>query len=493
MGARILTSISRRISRSIRSVTAVLVLPVVIGLVFMLAYNHQYQSMIRRMNVAAALKPVVETNLARDLFSVAAGRVSYEESGISGEIDRVCAAMESLLAETDGSRRVHLTIARRTMDTLRGYADQVRDGMREHRPVSEIEAIVDEVWEVGALVDDKIDAFIAEEIAAAGSASDRIRTVTWIAAAAECLLLAYALLRTHRVTRRLSSDIRQALQSLEETVRRIAEGRFQERVGGAGVAELRDLADQINLMAARLEGLIAQIRQKQEHLAKAELRTLQAQINPHFLYNTLDTIVWQAESGNAEEIISLTRSLSDFFRISLSSGADWIPAEQEIRHAEAYLRIQKIRYRDILNYSVEAEGDLSGVWVPKLLLQPLAENALYHGIKARRGGGSIRIAVRRDGERVFFAVADTGRGMTEEQLEAVRASLREDPAVASAAPDAEHGGFGLRNVDLRIRLYYRQDEGLTLNSDSGGTTVSFDVPAWGKEEIEHDESISGGR
>lgn len=492
MRARKLTSITGLIRRSVRSISVLLVIPVLIGLAVMLIFAQRYQAMIRRMDTAAELKPVVETYLARDLFSVAAGRVSFAESGVTEEIDRVDATLEGLLAETGGSGAVQLTIARRTMDTVRLYAEQVRDGMASRRPVSEIEAIVDEVWQVGALVNDKIDAFLAEEITSAATENSRMRALLLAAVAAECLLLLFALGWTRHETRQLTASIREALLSLEQTVGRIAEGRFQERVSDMEVAELQNLADQINLMAARLEGLIGQIRQKQEHLAKAELRTLQAQINPHFLYNTLDTIVWQAESGKAEDVISLTRSLSDFFRISLSAGADWIPVEQELRHTTAYLSIQKIRYRDILDYRLDVAGDVSDAWIPKLLLQPLVENALYHGIKAKRGGGQIRIAVRREAERLTFAVTDTGRGMDPEKLEAVRAMLREEPAGASAAPETEGSGFGLRNVDLRIRLYYRQEKGLLLRSDEGGTEVSFEVPVRRKEELEHDESLSRG-
>ncbi len=487
---RNVTSISAQVRRSVWSVAALLSVPVVLGLGLVLLYTLRYQAMIQRMDAAAELKPVVETNLARDLFSVAAGRVSFAESGVPEEIALVNGTLERLLAETSGSRQLHLTIARRTMDTVGLYAEQIRDGMAAHRPVSEIEAIVDEVWQVGELVDDKIDGFIAEEIAAAAAESNRMRITLIIAAAVEVILLLIALVRTQRVTDRLTGSIQEALHSLEEAVRRIAQGQFRERVTGIDVVELRELADQINLMAARLEGLIEQIRQKQDHLAKAELRTLQAQINPHFLYNTLDTIVWQAESGKAEDVILLTRSLSDFFRISLSAGADWIPVEQELRHASAYLSIQKIRYRDILNYRVDVEGDLSDAWIPKLLLQPLVENALYHGIKSRRGGGMIRITARRDGERLRFAVEDTGRGMAPEKLAELRTSLREEPALQTTY-ESEHSGFGLRNVNFRIRLYYHQDEGLRIDADDAGTTVSFDVPVLRKEDLEHDQGVSG--
>ena len=182
------------------------------------------------------------------------------------------------------------------------------------------------------------------------------------------------------------------------------------------VDELEELGDHINEMANQLENLMQETRQKTDHLAKAELRTMQAQINPHFLYNTLDTIVWQAESGKADEVVRLTRSLSDFFRISLSSGADWIPVTQELKHVSAYLSIQKTRYRDILDYEVDECDELKNMYMPKLLLQPLVENALYHGIKTKRGGGRIEVHVRIGRGIVTFLVKDNGKGMTKEEL-----------------------------------------------------------------------------
>ena len=229
--------------------------------------------------------------------------------------------------------------------------------------------------------------------------------------------------------------------------------------------------------------VIAQNRQEQENLRKSELRTLQAQINPHFLYNTLDAIVWQAEAGHSSEVIHITRALSDFFRISLSSGADWIPLAQELKHLSGYLSIQKARYRDILNYRIDVPDELGESYVLKLLLQPLVENAIYHGIKDKRGGGLITVTGREDGGFLCFRVEDTGRGMTPDQLRDVRARMRGELPPAYA-PYANAGtGFGLNNVDRRIRLYYDQEEGLSIESGPEGTCVSFRVPRKTREEI----------
>ena len=487
-----MTSITAQLRRSVGTIALLLTVPAVIGLVMMILYSSRTQAMIRRMDSAAEMKPALENTIAENLFSVAAGRCSFRESGVEELIGNTDSTLDELLAETEGSGHLQLTIARRTMDTLEQYVLKVRDGMEAGRPIQEIESIVDEVRNVGRLVADMLDAFTTEEIKNASGASARLRGILIAAAAAEVFLLLIALLRTGRETRRLTESIHTAIYSLEETVRRLAEGNFGDRVHGMNVTELKELGEQINQMADRLEMLIDQVRQKQDNLSKAELRTLQAQISPHFLYNTLDTIVWQAESGKGDEVVRLTRSLSDFFRISLSAGADWIPVTQELKHVSAYLSIQKTRYRDILDYEVEMPDGLEEIYMLKLLLQPLVENALYHGIKNKRGGGKITIRVSRQNRIMTFTVADTGKGMTPEQLRQVEEMLREETPTTQAALESGHTGFGLRNVNTRIRLYYRKQTGLNFQSGPEGTEVSFTIPIRTREEIDNDESLSRG-
>ncbi len=492
MGGRRRTGISSEVRHSVSTIAVLLALPVVIGLIMMVLYSSRYQAMIQRMDSAAELKPALETTLAEDLFSVAAGRSTFDKSGVMKTIQRTETVLDRLTEETAGSGHLQLMVARRTMDTVEQYALQVRDGMENHQPVAEIEDIVDEVRDVGRLVADMLDSFITEEISNATATSKRLHQWMWVAAGAEVLLLIFALWYSRLKTDRMTASIQEALGSMENTVRRIAEGQFGDRVSGVEVEELQELGDQINEMANQLETLMEETRLKSDHLAKAELRTMQAQINPHFLYNTLDTIVWQAESGKADEVVRLTRSLSDFFRISLSSGADWIPVPQELKHVSAYLSIQKTRYRDILDYEVDSCDELKNVYMPKLLLQPLVENALYHGIKTKRGGGRIEVRVRVGRGIITFLLKDNGQGMTKEELEAARAHLQEENPTVQKAMEPGHSGFGLRNVDMRIRLFYQKQKGLSIRSDEGGTEVSFTIPTRTREEIDHDESISGG-
>ena len=486
------TSITDQVRKSITSIAVLLAVPAIIGLVVMLIYASRTQAMTRRMNDVAQMKPALENTIAENLFSVAAGRISFEDSAVEELIVETDDTLDRLLGETQGRGQIQLTIARRTMDTLEQYVLEVREGMRAGEPISKIEGIVDEVRNVGRLITDMLDAFTTEEIANVTETNQRMRLIVSFATITEVVLLLVAFLKTRSETNKITKSIYAAIYNLEETVRRIAEGNFSDRLQGINVEEMKDLSVQINQMADRLESLIERERHNQEHLSKAELRTLQAQINPHFLYNTLDTIVWQAESGKADEVVRLTRNLSDFFRISLSSGADWIPVNQELKHVSAYLSIQKIRYRDILDYDVDQPEGLEEIYMLKLLLQPLVENALYHGIKNKRGGGRISVKVEKQNRTMTFTVKDTGKGMTPEQLKEVEVLLKENISNVQTAMEPGHSGFGLRNVDMRIRLYYKKQTGLILQSGPQGTEVSFSIPFRTREEIDHDESISRG-
>ena len=255
-----MTSITLQVRRSVASIAVLLAVPALIGLVVMLMYSAQTQAMIRRMDAAARMKPVLESTIPENLFSVAAGRTSFDESNVETLIRETDETLDMLLGETQGGGQMQLTIARRTMDTLEQYVYKVRDGMAAGTPISKIESIVDEVRNVGRLVTDMLDAFTTEEIANATDSSRRLRTIVTIAAVAEVLLLLFAFLRTRNETRRLTNSIHTAIYSLEETVRRIAEGQFGDRVKGMNVEELRELGEQINQMADRLETLIEQVR-----------------------------------------------------------------------------------------------------------------------------------------------------------------------------------------------------------------------------------------
>ena len=476
-------SIVGRINRMGRMMLLLLVTPLAVSLVMMLAFNDRYHAAIVRMETIASLKPVVAERIPESVWNLVSGRESLEETRIFGLITQAVETMERITGKTGEDNRLQLTVARRTMDTLTRYTDQIVENIRREVPVVENQAVLEEIRGVSSLVESMLNNYISAEIDSTARMSDSLNRTVLGAAGAELALVAGSLILSWRTRKRTETFVRQPIQQLESVTGHLARGDLWARIPKTDVEELIRLTDQVNVMAERLESTMRQNVLDARNLKKAELRTLQAQINPHFLYNTLDAIVWKAEAGDQQEVIRLTSALSDFFRISLSSGADWIPVSQEKKHLAGYLSIQQTRYRDILKYEIDIPDEIGGFYILKLLLQPLVENALYHGIKYRRGGGMIRVTGRLEDKDLVFRVEDTGRGMDAGTLENLRKRMAEGrPAVASGT-----GGFGLVNVNLRIRLYYNQQEGVHVESGPEGTTVSLRVPRMTKEEITREE------
>lgn len=275
-------------------------------------------------------------------------------------------------------------------------------------------------------------------------------------------LLLYSL----RVSRSITGPIR----ALTEKAERFGADNFSSLPVDTSIAELKTLDRNFDKMAGRITSLMEKQRQDQQSLHRAELELLQAQINPHFLYNTLDSIAILAESQREEDVVNMVTSLSTFFRNSLNRGEDIISLRAELIQAKSYLEIQQIRYSDILTYSISLPEEIQDVTVPKLILQPLIENALYHGIKNRRGRGVIQITGEKRNDDILLQVRDNGAGMTEEQLQRLQAGVYEE----------HHSGLGLKNVHQRIRLYCGEPYGLTFESKQGiGTTVTVLLPSRG--------------
>ena len=213
---------------------------------------------------------------------------------------------------------------------------------------------------------------------------------------------------------------------------------------------------------------------------RAELQALQAQINPHFLYNTLDSIRWKAEAAGAEDISQMVRDLANFFRIGLSRGREIIPLEQEICHVRSYLDIQKMRYGDRLDYQIRIPEELKKLYTVKLLIQPLAENSIYHGIKESDRKGTILITAGEEPGGVYLCVRDDGLGISQETLTILNADLKRGVTVSD-------GGYGIFNVNERIRLYFGRDYGLELRSCTGEWTEAvIHLPKYIPERTEWD-------
>lgn len=481
-------SILGQISDLSHKLVIMLVIPIIISLVLMLVYASKYHSAIVRMETITSLKTVVTEDIPGSAWNIISGRETFPESNIYLKIKDVNETIETITERTGSENRLSLIVASRTMQTLQNYVDMIRDNIEADVPVVENEEVLNEVRGCASLVDSMLNDYIAQEITSTAHMSVSLMIGVIITAVCEVLIVVLAMLVRNRSVLATEKSIKEPIERLEEATARFAEGSLDEKIVDTEVTELRNLTAQVNIMADNLKTMMRKSHQDAKNLRKAELRTLQAQINPHFLYNTLDAIVWKAEAEDTGEVIGLTSSLSDFFRISLSSGADWIPISQEKKHIEGYLKIQQTRYRDILRYEIDIPDEIGEYYILKLLLQPLVENAIYHGIKIKRGGGKIFVSGKLEDGYLVFSVRDTGLGMTPEQLNELNERMKKEIPTVS---EGGSGGFGLVNVNLRIRLYYNQEAGLKIESSTEGTEVSFRVPCKVREEIFEDESISG--
>ena len=309
-------------------------------------------------------------------------------------------------------------------------------------------------------------------------ATRRQAVVRFIAAVLlACVLIAAATVLLYaRIVNRPVNRLVRAMQAFE----RAAET-YTYTPGNEPVTELQTLSDSFAHMVGMVQELMARIKAEELSLRKTELKALQAQINPHFLYNTLDSIQWMCEQGKNEDAIKMISALARLFRISISRGHELIPIRDELRHAESYLVIQSYRYRDRFTYRFEADEGLLDYLCNKITIQPLIENAIYHGIGNMPDDGSITVRVKADGAAenpadadILIEVEDNGVGMTAAQCEAILQKERSDSR-----------GIGIKNVNDRLKIFFGERYGITIRSElDAGTCVTVRLPRVEKEDRE---------
>lgn len=233
-----------------------------------------------------------------------------------------------------------------------------------------------------------------------------------------------------------------------------------------GVQEVRNLSDSFAHMVKMIQELMNRVKMEEISLRKTELKALQAQINPHFLYNTLDSIQWMCEQDKNGDAVKMVSALAKLFRISISRGRELIPISDEINHARSYLLIQSYRYKNQFTYEFDIEESITGYYCNKITLQPLIENAIYHGINGMVDEGLIKISARAEGDDIIFLVSDNGAGMTTEQCEGILKKERSDSS-----------GIGIKNVNDRIKIFFGESYGIEIDSEPDvGTTIRIRFP-----------------
>ena len=277
------------------------------------------------------------------------------------------------------------------------------------------------------------------------------------------VLLAAAVLTSWLLSHLLGRHLR-GLASAMESFETVADHFTYRPLGGT--QEVRELSASFGHMVLRIQQLMTTVREEEVNLRKTELKALQAQINPHFLYNTLDSIAWMCEQGRNADAVKMVHALARLFRISISRGHELIPIAKEIEHAESYLQIQKYRYKNQFTYSFEVDPECLDYYCNKITLQPIIENAINHGLDLLVDEGCIQVRVLQEGDDILFLVRDNGVGMTPEQIESI---MKQGPK--------DRTGIGIKNVNDRLKIYFGRQYGLHITSEPDvGTCVEIRMP-----------------
>ncbi len=454
----------------------------------MLNYSRQYDAMINNITTANSINGYIKPAIDAEMWNIVAGKTGFVQGR---QYDIINGVNNKLQWMTDhaasAESKIKLEVISRTMKTLTHYVDEMGEQVAQGSTVAENEAVLENIRGVSSVVEEVVQDYVLFEV---NQADQQYRVMSqgftqWEVFSVALLIAAigFSVIAAWAISRSIYIPIKR----LHDVTTTLTKNDLQALVTRDNVDEITGLGMSFNIMIGKIRELLDAKMKEQENLQKAELRALQAQINPHFLYNTLDTIIWMAEAQKTDQVIEIVSALSSFFRISLSKGRDWITIGEEIERIKSYLTIQRMRYRDIMDFKIEADEEVLNNTILKLILQPLAENALYHGIKNKRGGGVIVVRAKPKNENeVLLEVEDDGIGFTPENLIQLQAELNDDSGEIKL-----ESGFAIGNVNKRIRLYYGRPYGLAISSEyHTGTCATLVIPAIKDDAIDQASSTS---
>lgn len=445
----------------------------------LLDYSKTYDAIVENLTIANDYNISFKESMDESLYKLVVGYVSFETIDEDATLSNPYTLISSLRQDTfalldkvDSSSNIWLQSLQRNVDTLENRINDIKDNLEKGDKYDEnIKMLNDDIYILTDLIQDDIQYFIyyqtinIDKLQNVLNKRVRIFTALWLCV---CVVIVVMIIvfASHIV-----KNITKPLDDLCDVTKQIADGDFKSRAQVQTDDEIMVLANSVNDMSRHLDILVDHIKEDERKMRYAELRLLQEQINPHFMYNTLDSIVWLIEASRYEEAINMVMSLSDFFRLVLSKGKEYITIKEEEQHIRSYLEIQQVRYREILDFEINIAKEIHDYSILKMTLQPIVENSLYHGIKCKRGKGTIRISGERKDERIILCVEDDGVGMEPEVLE----KLQKDINRPCKETDA---GFGLANVNERIHVNFGFEYGIEIDSKlHEGTKLTIVIPA----------------
>lgn len=463
---------------------AAVVLPFLIAIFYLLAsmnnYSRVYERIVSDITVANNYNLNFKEEMDESMYKLVVGYVTFDNISEDETLKNPYDLIEELRSEftklidvtAEGESRVWLQSLLNNLDTLEDRVDDIvettsSDGQYDDN----IERLDNNIYVLTELIQDDIQYYIYYQTqnmeAVTSNLNRQIGDFIFLFIGIITVLI-FVITIAAVLT---ASGIIKPVRELYNAMQKIAQGDFTARACINTTDEISELAEGFNTMAGNMQGMIQKIKEDEQKMRRVDLRLLQEQINPHFLYNTLDTIVWLIEGNEADQAVNMVVTLSAFFRQVLNKGKELITISEEEQHIRSYLEIQSMRYHDILEYDIQIDQSLSDYQILKLTLQPVVENALYHGIKYKRAKGYIHVNGQMDGNLIRLTVRDNGAGMEKEELEELRNE------VSRPCQETEKG-FGLANVNERIHMYFGEEYGIEIHSvKDRGTVVEITIPA----------------
>lgn len=464
------------LATKIRYSYLLLLIPIVAFLIFcfcnLWSSNRKYEDMLNSAMVASEFSLDFKKDYDYETYLLIVENKTLDESKLGEMLEEANRIVDGLEELTDSKEnRNRLASAKKYLNNLQIYKERIEQNLKDgNKYENNIEIWENDVQIVTALMRETIFQYIYYEIKDIQKARTEYQDFFMQMIRFSIIAFALILILITFLSYYIPLSITHPIRKLSEVTDQVAKGDLTVRSDVRSGAEVSVLNDSLNTMIDKINELLEQVKTEQGRLRKAEFELLQSQINPHFLYNTLDTIVWLAEAGEQKKVVDMVGSLSDFFRTSLNQGKDMVSVKEELQHSRSYLEIQQVRYQDILQYEIQVPETLFCYLIPKITIQPLVENALYHGIKNKRGIGKIMITGKREKDYFVLIVEDNGAGMSRERLEAVREGMNQKS-------QTEKDIYALYNVNERIRLNFGQKYGLSIDSVLGeGTTVQVMLP-----------------